>query len=642
MKSAGPLLALAVLASGYMAHATFAPPFSGTLKRPVLFVHGVSSNGYGTWGFQRADCRKPAYSGFTYDHQVTTNNGTVVYFLRYDVACEDGTVYSGVSQAGTGNPPGVVTYYYTHQGLSLWIGKPYLDGVWSGRSHDNHPYRGWVDAWKQGITNGYMPRSTMATLAGKYGLDTRFNVWNGSFGINHNGLEFFNLSTFDETTRKIQDPWEPPWEQSPRLYQRLEAVLTEYYPDWRTNAERKIDLVAHSQGGLVIRDAIKNNRGAGSDNPINHINHVITMDTPHLGTAFAHNKNGVPSMDRMRDWLLFDFTKDFKFDVLWGAMEVNIGKESGIVDMVVELNENSQHFLYPCGFKPARWNPANSGVLSGPLSLDPRDNPGQELPWVIIYWSGGTYYSGANISGSSVTYSNPIGTASNPWRTDCKYQVMVNEPNPYVPWPFTLLELLMVDNAGNLVAPNERLEYERKYPDCSEYLQGLTSSGYPRWPKGGFIPMTALSGAINPANVNRLIDDNKEKLFEQCETNQFGIIDPDFVSWNGCSHEINNLINAFKARVADLSTDWLPNSDFVVDVASQQGWGLFKPEIHPFRAKAMTPINPDYGILHMHMGKLGEDLGIFGASYHGEEVYQALENPPKHKAPLAAIDFLLQ
>ena len=49
----------------------------------------------------------------------------------------------------------------------------------------------------------------------------------------------------------------------------------------RTGAAR-VDLVGHSQGGLVARDYVKNNGGAGK------VDKIITLGTPHYGTALAN------------------------------------------------------------------------------------------------------------------------------------------------------------------------------------------------------------------------------------------------------------------------------------------------------------------------------------------------------------------
>ncbi|MDR0516458.1 MAG: putative lipase, partial [Fibromonadaceae bacterium] len=117
--------------------------------------------------------------------------------------------------------------------------------------------------------------------------------------INSNGIYFYQAPG-----EKIEGIWEeymPHWDsaksQSRYLYKKLGEVLDSCYSkdstDWKTSNEYKIDLVAHSQGGLVIREMLRGlrkdaeNFPQGTANAANHINRVITVNTPHLGSALA-------------------------------------------------------------------------------------------------------------------------------------------------------------------------------------------------------------------------------------------------------------------------------------------------------------------------------------------------------------------
>ncbi|MGL1935003.1 MAG: GPI inositol-deacylase [Fibrobacterales bacterium] len=100
--------------------------------------------------------------------------------------------------------------------------------------------------------------------------------------INNNGMEFFTTPHKDDL---IPD-------QAAALHQRLKEILAEYYPDWETNAERKVDLIAHSQGGIVSRYLVKNFTDVTLKNPVNHINHIVTLNTPHLGSEWAGVEGG--------------------------------------------------------------------------------------------------------------------------------------------------------------------------------------------------------------------------------------------------------------------------------------------------------------------------------------------------------------
>ena len=102
-------------------------------------------------------------------------------------------------------------------------------------------------------------------------------------GINHNFLEVFNAG--DGTGNELISPSGGLADQ---LLNRISDVLTEYYGNlWFTDATAKLTLIAHSKGGIVIRQMIRVNREPGLDNPVNHIDKVITIGTPHNGSEWA-------------------------------------------------------------------------------------------------------------------------------------------------------------------------------------------------------------------------------------------------------------------------------------------------------------------------------------------------------------------
>lgn len=118
--------------------------------------------------------------------------------------------------------------------------------------------------------------------------------------INHNGIYFFQApgSIVDGKWVEAKPHWDNGNEknsQSRKLYKRLEEVLDDFFEgtsiNWRTTPEVTIDIVAHSQGGLVVREMLRglvaDSASAGSDNPANHIGRLVTVDTPHLGAATA-------------------------------------------------------------------------------------------------------------------------------------------------------------------------------------------------------------------------------------------------------------------------------------------------------------------------------------------------------------------
>ena len=125
------------------------------------------------------------------------------------------------------------------------------------------------------------------------------NIDNTEGNINHNGIYFFQAPGRDSSGTWIEGTplWEDPHSQSRALYWKLEEILDNFCKgtelDWRKTPELKLDIVAHSQGGLVVREmlrAIWQDRGkfpAGSENPANHIGKLITVNTPHFGSEMA-------------------------------------------------------------------------------------------------------------------------------------------------------------------------------------------------------------------------------------------------------------------------------------------------------------------------------------------------------------------
>ncbi|PWJ68977.1 MULTISPECIES: triacylglycerol lipase [unclassified Fibrobacter] len=127
------------------------------------------------------------------------------------------------------------------------------------------------------------------------------NIYITDDNINSDGIYFF------QAPGKIND--DKRWEEAPldwngvndqttqsgRLYKKLEEILDDFSSstsiNWRETPEVSVDIVAHSQGGLVVREMLRGlraeNVSKGSDNPANHIGRVITVDTPHFGAATA-------------------------------------------------------------------------------------------------------------------------------------------------------------------------------------------------------------------------------------------------------------------------------------------------------------------------------------------------------------------
>ncbi len=109
--------------------------------------------------------------------------------------------------------------------------------------------------------------------------DTQLAYPNKSF------LEIINfqdpMGSLDPDERNYPDPFKG-W--GDELVHRIKSVLKEYYgPNWKNNPEAKVVLISHSQGGLAIREALKEDPSL-----IPHIQKIITLNTPHLGTIIAN------------------------------------------------------------------------------------------------------------------------------------------------------------------------------------------------------------------------------------------------------------------------------------------------------------------------------------------------------------------
>ncbi|MBP5350880.1 MAG: hypothetical protein J6Y56_02850, partial [Fibrobacterales bacterium] len=126
-----------------------------------------------------------------------------------------------------------------------------------------------------------------------------------TLGFVDNGLFFFNAKTdcaIDEKSRPkvscatLDDAAPPYWSedvanygQPNQLLDKMVRVLDVFYGKglWEHDYDAKIDLIVHSQGGLIAKIAIAKARDRSLANPVNHINRIIDIDSPHKGSALA-------------------------------------------------------------------------------------------------------------------------------------------------------------------------------------------------------------------------------------------------------------------------------------------------------------------------------------------------------------------
>lgn len=167
-------------------------------------------------------------------------------------------------------------------------------GVESTVKKDGGLNKGHVD-FQAGKVKSYERGSAPDVLA------RTMNVDNSETNINENGIYFFQApgELVGEEWKEAKPFWEGDAKnsQSKKLYEQIKCILTEFYGsqgiDWTKVDNTPIDLVAHSQGGLVVREMLRGllaNADAypkGSANAANHIRKVVTVDTPHFGSELA-------------------------------------------------------------------------------------------------------------------------------------------------------------------------------------------------------------------------------------------------------------------------------------------------------------------------------------------------------------------
>lgn len=153
--------------------------------------------------------------------------------------------------------------------------------------------------FQKGLVTKYINGGLPDILARYQGLDV------SEQGINSNGIYFFNAPVNAEGEQPS-----PEWiykdasnSISYSFYERLKEVLTLHYGGkWETDDALKIDIVGHSQGGLVVREMLRGLQAAceecpvGPANAANHIRKLVTVNTPHLGTPVADTKSVLQTM----------------------------------------------------------------------------------------------------------------------------------------------------------------------------------------------------------------------------------------------------------------------------------------------------------------------------------------------------------
>ena len=205
-----------------------------------------------------------------------------------------------------------------------------------------HPVEDWD--WQHDLPTKYEATGLPAAIAELFDLPAK-NV-DSTYAKITNGIYFFNAKSRCHASDQdgigaecdALDEWaNPRWDtsfenygQPNQLLDKMVRTLDDFYGKgkWHDDPNAVIDIVAHSQGGLITRIAVEKSRGREGRNPINHINRIITINSPHRGAALASSpewlKNGnlddegaaYPQLAELKEWL---FSKD-EFVSLHGSV----------------------------------------------------------------------------------------------------------------------------------------------------------------------------------------------------------------------------------------------------------------------------------------------------------------------------------
>jgi hypothetical protein len=437
----------------------------------------------------------------------------------------------------------------------------------------NMEYAPLGDSWKSGYVKVYKDKaiSPPAFIASFYGFTAANKTYTypgtANQGINHNGLEFFTATASSASQAYVDKPdefcrpdksngivYNTPlkkyeYGQTNQLFDRVSAVLTEYYPDWKTNFDTQIDIVCHSQGCLVTRSLVANYRSASADNPANHIRSITSLNSPALGSGIATDGSKIPSVASLRT-TVYNLYRSGLLD----PMKVKVlGFKLFTIDLFKAYREMAANFIftdqylaYPNNLSTTSWDPPLSAMRQDPVTVG-----------------------------------------------------------------------------------------------RSDFTSSLVASGYPTRPYDRMsIPLTAYYGTV-PGAMRKYQDLLIQKATSLCHTSLIpflpgSFVDVNSVTWWGtigfstCMDWVNYVNGQVGPLVNGLDAEWSGYSDLIVDVGSQKYEGFANGLARPFTAKALAPtVSGEIGVPHFTLPWIGANGGdLAGATTHGAEILQAINNPP--------------
>ncbi len=120
-----------------------------------------------------------------------------------------------------------------------------------------------------------------------------------------------------------------------RLIDFIQALAAET----EAGAERKpkVNIIAHSMGGLLVREAIQRTYPELGRRADDHINKVVTLGTPHQGISFQILKGwiGIDAADDLKH-----FNPEFQADPTNPAAYVNLGKHFDLERLLTVVGTN--------------------------------------------------------------------------------------------------------------------------------------------------------------------------------------------------------------------------------------------------------------------------------------------------------------
>ena len=335
-----------------------------------------------------------------------------------------------------------------------------------------------------------------------------------------------------------------------QLWWRMDTVLSHHYGGrdaWIHDSTKKIDIVCHSQGCLIMRDALRNARDTSLANPLNHIRKVVSLDSPAFGSAMATQASDLSaafsSIGQVRH-LLLDTAGQLipQKNVQLGILRLAVPLAGGVTGVVEGYNTCSEALGVPVVSQIAGFDCAELGYLGG---------------WILGLDAAFTDYS---------------------WSFD---------GGLFGPWDFRVrTNTLGYTNVYHLALPGPRAmrslvtafaDTTRHLSQTSPWIDSLRNSGYPSRPIDGvpvpfsvrYSPTTQhivdTLGIQVAADIRTYCDEHDDWYTENCDYIQ------DLITAVLGTNSITSdpTVNQLLQVTDSLQTQWTDQGDVVVEKGSQ-------------------------------------------------------------------------